>query len=80
MQYKIGDKVKLKDNLNIKYKVRLNPITNRWENDLIEQYNKLNPKIVTVKNIKQSLSIDYYQFEEIRSLWLDTEIDDIYSK
>ena len=65
MEYKIGDKVILKSDLK----------TSGWWSQLKTEYDNLDPKIVTVKDINEP---GCYLFEEIMATWSEYEIAGIY--
>jgi len=67
--YKVNDKVILKDNID----------TSKWMWEAEKEYNNLNPKIVTIKEVYNVLELFYYM-EEISGLWYNEHIIGIYTE
>lgn len=73
MNYKVGDKVLMRDDLD----------TAIWTNSLVEEYHNLHPKVVTIsavhKRSNERLKQEHYEVEELsNSSWYDKDMIGLY--
>jgi len=67
--YKVNDKVLLKDNID----------TSDWQWGIENEYNKLNPRVVTIIEVYNILELFYYM-EEISGIWYNDQIVGIHTE